>query len=220
MTDQIAFPSIRVGHWLPWASCNLLRNPFGELTREERAELAVVDVDLIAGRVTKPHSAVQLIGDCGRGKTTHMLALLNRFPDASYVYLPEDGPCPAIAEGNPLLIDEAQRLTRTACRLIFATGLPLVLATHHDLGRMLRSFRYHVHTERIGEGNTAELVQRLLNRRIAASRLQEGPVPVVSIEVASRLVKRFGSDIRGIEDYLYERVQTQVALHGEIRFID
>ena len=29
-------------HWLPWARCNLQRNPFGELSRCERAELAVV----------------------------------------------------------------------------------------------------------------------------------------------------------------------------------
>lgn len=114
MTDYSASSSARVGHWLPWASCNLRRNPFGELTREERAEVAEVDVDRIAGRVAKPHTAVQLIGDCGRGKTTRMLALMNRFPDASYVYLPENGPCPAIADGNPLLIDEAQRLPRTA----------------------------------------------------------------------------------------------------------
>lgn len=220
MTDYSGSSSARVGHWLPWASCNLRRNPFGELTREERAEVAVVDVDRIAGRVTKPHSAVQLIGDCGRGKTTRMLALMNRFPDASYVYLPEDRPCPAIAEGHPLLIDEAQRLPKTACRSIFATGLPLVLATHRDLGRMLRSFRYDVYTERIGEGNTAELLQRLLNRRIEASRLQDGPLPVVSMDTANQLVKRFGSDIRGIEDYLYERVQTQVVRHGEMRFID
>jgi hypothetical protein len=220
MPDHSASSSVRVGHWLPWASCNLRRNPFGELTREERAEVAVVDVDRIAERLTKPRSVVQLIGDCGRGKTTRMLALMNRFPDASYVYLPEDGPCPAIAEGNPLLIDEAQRLPKRACRSVFATGLPLVLATHRDLARMLRSFGYHVHTERIGEGNTAELVQRLLNRRIEASRLQDGPVPVVSMYAASRLVKLFGGDIRGIEHYLYERVQTQVVRHGEMRFID
>ena len=218
--DCSVLSSTRPCHWLPWAVCNLRRNPFGELTQEERAEVAVVDVDPIAERLTKPHSAVQLIGDCGRGKTTRLLALMNRFPDASYVHLPEDGPCPAIAEGNPLLIDEAQRLPRIACRSVFATGLPLVLATHRDLARMLRSFRYHVHTERIGDANTAELVQRVLNRRIEASRLQDGPVPVVSMNAASRLVKRFGDDIRGIEHYLYERVQTQVVRHDEMRFID
>ena len=104
-----------IAHWLPWAGRNLCRNPFGELSRAERAEVAVVDLDSIAARLAKMRSAVQLIGDCGRGKTTRMLALAQRFPESSYVYLPEDGPCPAIAEGNPLLIDEAQRLPRAVC---------------------------------------------------------------------------------------------------------
>ena len=220
MTEQMALPMARVGHWLPWARCNLRRNPFGELSHRERGEVAVVDIEPIARRVTKPHAAVQLIGECGRGKTTRMLALRNRLTDSSYVHLPDHGPCPAIAEGQPLLIDEAQRLPRKARRSVFATGLPMVLATHRDLSRVLRSFGYDVHIERIGEENTAELVHRILNRRIEASRLREGPVPVVSIDVASRLVQRFGSDIRGIEDYLYERMQTQVIRHGEMRYID
>ena len=30
----------------------------------------------------------------------------------------------------------------------------------------------------------------------------------------------FGSDIRAIENYLYERAQTQVVHHGEMRFVD
>lgn len=207
-------------HWLPWAKCNLRRNPFGELTYQERAVLAVVDTDGLAERVSQPYSAVQLIGGCGRGKTTRLLALRNRITDSIYVYLPADRPCPAIAEGSVLLIDEAQRLPRAAHRSVFSTGLPTVLATHRKMGGVLRRFGYDVHTERIGEGNTAELLHRLLNRRIAASRLEDGPVPVLSMDAADRLVKRFGSDIRGIEAYLYEQVQTQVVRHGEMRFID
>ena len=91
-----------VGQWLPWAWCNLRRNPFGELTRQERIELAVVDVGSIIDRVKTPRSAVQLIGDCGRGKTTRMLACGHRLAEAAYVYLPEDQPCPAIPEGAML----------------------------------------------------------------------------------------------------------------------
>jgi hypothetical protein len=211
-------PSIE--HWLPWARCNLRRNPFGELTPDERAEVAVVDVDRMVRHVARPRSAVQLIGDCGRGKTTRMLALWKQNHTASYVYLPEDGPCPAIPDGNPLLIDEAQRLPKAALRQISGTGVPLVLATHHDLSRQLRRFAYTVHTERIGDGNTPELIQRLLNRRIEASRLQQGPLPVLSLAEARRLVARFGSNIRAIESFLYELVQSQVIEHGEMRFID
>lgn len=207
-------------HWLPWAKCNLCRNPFGELTPDERADVAIVDLDPIARRVAQPRSAVQLIAECGRGKTTRMLALWKSIRTASYVYLSEDGPCPAIPEGNPVLIDEAQRLPKAVLRQILKTGVPLVLATHDDLSRPLRRFDYHVHTQRIEEGNTPELIHRLLNRRIEAARLQEGPLPVLSLGQSRGLVARFGSNIREIENYLYELVQSQVIDHGEMRFID
>ncbi|TWU20658.1 hypothetical protein Pla52o_45370 [Novipirellula galeiformis] len=212
----------RHGHrgGLPWAWCNLWRNPFGELTREERAELAVVDVAELAAGVQGEKAAVQLIGDCGRGKTTRMLALWRHFPDASYVYLDEDLPCGAIAEGNPLLIDEAQRLPRKVMHRIFAVGLPLVLATHRDLTRALKKAGYRVTTYHLGDTNDARLVLESANRRIEASRLGPGSVPNLSLQDANELVSRFGSDIRGIEGYLYEQVQNQAYSDGEMRFVD
>lgn len=207
--------------WLPWSWCNLGRNPFGELLRDERINLAVVDVDSIAAAVHSPSMAVQLIGDCGRGKTTRMLVLAEAFEDSAYVYLPEDEPCPAIPNGMPLLIDEAQRLPRSVRRQVLASGLPLILATHRDFRRPLRRAGYRVQTHQIGMTNDALLVHEVLNRRIEASRLDScGEVPVLSIDDATLLVQRFGSDIRAIESYLYEVVQSQVFSHGEMRFID
>lgn len=208
------------GTWHRWANFNLTRNPFGELSRQERAEAAVVDLEPIVTRIEASHTAVQLVGDRGRGKTTRLLALAQHFHDACYVSLPEDRPCPAIPDGSPLLIDEAQRLSRAALRAIFRHGLPTVLATHRDLTRTLERFGYQVFTERVGDRNDVELVWSLLNRRIEASRLEDGPVPVVSLKVASRLVQRFGDDIRSMEHFLYEQVQSQMVQHGEMRFVD
>lgn len=206
--------------WLPWAWCNLSRNPFGELTPQERVELAVVDVAAIADRVQQRYAAVQWIGGCGRGKTTRMLVLRQVLSDSTYVYLPEDQPCPSIPAGNPLLIDEAQRLPRRIRRKVFSAGIPLVLATHRDLGRALRRAGYSVHTEQIGRGNDAALIHQVLNRRVQASRLADGPIPQLTLKQAAVLARRFGSDIRGIEAYLYEQVQRQVFSHGEMRFVD
>ncbi len=207
--------------WLPWSWCNLRRNPFGELLREERVKVAVVDVAAIAAHVGQPRTAVQLIGDCGRGKTTRMLVLAEAFDDSAYVYLPEDEPCPAIPSGTPLLIDEAQRLPAVVRRRVFASGLPLVLATHRNLRRALVRAGYRVQTHHIGQTNDASLVRQILNKRIEASRLTAaGQLPELSIEDATALVDRFGSDIRAIESYLYEVIQTQVFSHGEMRFID
>ena len=60
---------------LPFAHLNLRFNPFGEATPEERAKLAVVDIERFAQRLCAPGFAVQFIGEHGRGKSTHLLAL-------------------------------------------------------------------------------------------------------------------------------------------------
>jgi hypothetical protein len=194
----------------PWAWCNLGRNPFGELTLEERVDVAVLDVEALAAHVRGPRWALQLIGRAGRGKTTRMLALAARFCGAAYVHLPEAQPCPAIPVGWPLLIDEAQRLPRGVRRRIFAAGLPLVLATHRNLSAPLRHAGYQVHTERIGGAVDASLVREIARRRIELCRLsRERPVPRLSDDDADWLVRRFKTDLRAIEGYLYERVQRQ-----------
>ena len=209
--------------WLPWSWCNLRRNPFGELSRTERAELAIFDAAAIIEHLRYDEQAVQFIGNCGRGKTTRMLALLEQLPDASYTYLAEGEPCGPIPAGRPVMIDEAQRLPRIARDPILASRLPLVLATHRDLSRPLRRAGYRVTTHTIGEGPDADLVCRIMNRRIEAARLGAGDVPTFTLEHADQLVAEFGSDIRSMEAYLYEMVQQQKhaeSQHGEMRFID
>jgi hypothetical protein len=207
-------------HWQPWARLNLRRNPFGELTSSERLETAIVDVQPLLEFLEQGRTAIQFVGECGRGKTTRLLALRAKLPQSSYVYLGEDQPCPAIPAGSPVMIDEAQRLAKAVQVSVFASGLPLVLATHADLSRPLRRFGYVIQTEQIGIGNDPELVQRLLNRRIEVSRLTDGPIPSVSLEDATKLVQRFGTNIRSIEHHLYDRVQLQVTHHGQMRFVD
>lgn len=215
-----------------WPGHNLFRNPFGELTRSERAELAVVNTDAILAAICvspsggnearfRPLTAYQLIGECGRGKTTQMLAIAKQFPSASYVYLPEDQPCPAIPVGEPLLIDEAQRLPWRVRRKVFSSSATLVLATHKNLAPALRRSGYTVTTERIGLSLSPSQLAEILNRRLKASRRDpQAACPLVTVDVAADLIRRFGTDVRGIEGYLYDIVQSQVNQHGEMRFID
>lgn len=215
---------IRTTHVNSFTRYGWFRNPFGELTPSERGRLAVVDWDSFGMHVGKPGTAVQFVGDCGRGKTTRLMAIGRRFAQSSYVYLPENEPTPPIPMGDPLLIDEGQRLPRSARRAIFSSGVALVIATHLDLTRPLRRYGYKVHTQSIGGGNDAEQVCKILNARIAASQRndvpQSRPVRRITMDEASRLVNQFGSDVRAIEHHLYERVQHQVMCHGEVRFID
>lgn len=217
MTASIATPHNRVS---PYRRYGWFRNPFGELTQGERAQLAVIDWDDWIETIGHSRTVIQFIGDCGRGKTTRMLAIANRFADSVYVYLPEDGTIPVIAHGSPLLIDEAQRLPGSIRRSILSTGISLVLATHRDLTRPLRRFGYSVKTYRIGDQNDAALVHKILSARIESSTFDHTLSPKLSAADSDRLWQRFGSDIRGLEQFLYTRIQTQIMAHGEVRFID
>ena len=75
---------------LPFAHLNLRRNPFGEFSVEERAQLAVVDLEPAIAHLSSDvangrGAVVQVLGEKGFGKTTHLLALYSRHPGASYV---------------------------------------------------------------------------------------------------------------------------------------
>lgn len=207
--------------WLPFSHWHLSRNPFGELTREQRAEAAVVETQEFQSLLAGPRSALQFMGDCGHGKTTHMLALLSRYPDAAYTYLPEDGPCPPIAIGSPLFIDEAQRLPWLRRRQAFQRGVPLVLGTHRDLTRPLQRAGYQVHTVHVSADLNASRLCAILNRRIELASMGTGAPPHIDLPLAEKFITLFGCNIRAIEHFLYERIQQYSgATRGEMRFDD
>ena len=140
-----------------------------------------------------------------------MLAFHQQLPDSGYVYLPEDEPCPSIPVGNPVLVDEAQRLPRNEIKQLFSSGMPLILATHRDLLRKrLQRYGYSVKTITIGEGNTTEHVQAVLNRRIEASRLGPGPVPKIDTDEASYVSSSWNGHSINRARTPYHQFQNQV----------
>jgi hypothetical protein len=209
----------------PFARFNLRCNPFGELPNEERAALAVVDVEEVAGRLASPvRLAVQYMGDKGRGKTTHLLALLESLkarpsPRATwrpvYVHLPEEGPLPAIPRGDPLLIDEAQRLPRWRRRWVLGGRRGLALGTHEDLGSLLRRAGFEVLREEPARELTPMRLQAIVRKRLEWARRSPGELPAIPHEVLTQLCARFGDDVRSMEHALYEVFQNLTGLrHG------
>ncbi|RLS80415.1 MAG: hypothetical protein DWI00_00645, partial [Planctomycetota bacterium] len=127
---------------LPFIHLNLRRNPFGEFDAEERTQLANVELGSALEHLRfRPQShtpALQIIGQKGYGKTTHLLSLATHFPDASYVHIPEGESIAIPAVGEPLLIDEAQRLTLWQRLRLFRSRRTLVLGTHRDFTQHLK----------------------------------------------------------------------------------
>lgn len=206
----MSLPDLIAAPISPYARLNLRRNPFGELTRDERAELAVVDVDFLLTELAQGRTALQFLGPCGRGKTTHLLALGRALPGVIYVYLPEDGPQPRIPPTRPLLLDEAQRLGRWQRRWVFGQTGPLVLGSHEDHSEELTRAGYRVVTEHVAHAVHAGRLRQLLNRRIEASRAGPGPLPWIDETRAAELHGRFGADIRQIERVLYDEFQWRI----------
>jgi hypothetical protein len=122
--------------------------------------------------------------------------------------------------GNPLIIDEAQRIPGPVRARIFSRDTSLVLGTHRDLTRQLRWAGYRVITERVGPGNDAEHLRSVVNARLQAARLTAGDVPELSLAEAEVLIDRFGDDLRAAEGFLYHQVQRQASGDGQMRFID
>lgn len=197
----------------PYSTYNLRRNPFGELTREERAELAVIDgLEEWILALDNQRTAIQFVGDCGFGKTTHLLAIEKRLSNAVYVHYPETGPRPALPCVRPVLVDEADRMGwREHIRLLRGSG-PIVIGTHVDYSWRLRLAGFQVLTVNLEIAKQPSLLAKMLNRRIEASRLLEAlPIPQIDEQFAAQLLLRFDSNVRRIEHYLYERFQLSIS---------
>lgn len=188
---------------LPFFHLNLRRNPFGELTAAERTTLAIVECDAALQHLKSPRSVIQVVGERGYGKTTHLLALAAQFPENAYVHIPEGQHAAIPAQGEPLLIDEAQRMTRVQQWTTFRSQRRLVLGTHSDFEPALRRAGRPVLTIAANQFTDATRVQNLLNARIESVRRDAGSIPQISEATASLLFKQYGSDIRSIEHSMY-----------------
>lgn len=202
----------------PFARLRLYRNPFGELTRAERAELAMIQIDECIHWLENERAALQVIGPCGHGKTTHLLAIERALPASAYVYFPEDGTQPPLPATRPLLVDEAQRVGWRRKRQLLAGPGPLVIGTHVDLAPSLRRAGFLVQTLDLAKPQRPAQLQGILNARIAASSVESNSAGDVAattfpdalylqLEQVVALQERFGSNIRLIEHHLYEAFQ-------------
>lgn len=191
---------------LAYARLNLRWNPFGELTLDQRAAVAVADVACWADRLRKPGFALQVLGDSGRGKTTHLLALLAHLPEAKFIQVPESGRI-APPEAATVLVDEAQYLGYRARRCLFRPWRSLALAGQADCTPALVRAGFEVATIRPGEANADRLME-ISRRRIELARRGAGTVPSLPRATAERLIADHGSDLRAIEHRLYAWIQS------------
>lgn len=191
---------------LPFAHLNLTRNPFGELPLEARGSLAVVDIEPFVSRLQTPGFVLQVLGEAGRGKTSHLLALHRQFPSAPYLHYPEGGPRPSVPDAPLVFLDETQRFSRRERSALFRRASSFVIATHEDHTREFNRADLQHETLHL-RGVTSSHLKAIFTRRIEAARRSPGPVPTLDDALIHKLICSFGDDIRASENYLYEVFQ-------------
>lgn len=192
-----------------FAPLNLRWNPFGEVPPERRGALTVptLDIEACALRLARPGFAVELLGAEGRGKSSHLLALRDRFPGRPVTYV-EIGARPRVPRADVVFVDEAQRLAPLERARLFAREASFVLATHDSLGGELRAAGVEVLTHRV-EALGPEQLAAFVERRLEWARLRPGPLPSVPLELLARLSREHGTDLRALGDALYVYFQRE-----------
>ena len=193
---------------------NLSRNPFGEPPLTDRPLLAQVAIEEpLALLRTRPRAVVQYLGECGRGKSTHMHALRAAIaPEAPYLYIAPDHTPRLPCDVPVLCVDETQRLGWWARRRLWRGDQALIIATHRDHSREILNAGRPLHAVMLDELSEARL-RAILQARIDWA-IHDPSRPTVSLSSAliEGAAMHFGADVRAILSQLYEIVQRMDAV--------
>jgi hypothetical protein len=190
---------------LPFAHLNLRFNPFGELTREQRAATAIVELEDIPEHFSKNRIAIQFIGEHGRGKSTHLIALHKQFKQSPYTQI-HIGDKPTFNTDDIQFIDSIEMLPAARRKKIYHSTNILAITTHNDLTKELQTAGFEVISKRIFVDNEQQIKQ-IFDRRIELARRNTGSLPNIDINTVRSLITKFNDDIRAMENHLYDVFQ-------------
>lgn len=197
---------------------NLRCNPFGELPPRDLAAVALLDLSPILSALESGHS-VQLVGRCGRGKSTHLRALQHHLDGVHYARVwsrEHTGRWPPKTPDLPggtkvLLLDEADQLPPWSRIALVRRVEQVVVATHGDLSTSLRLAGHHSRLVEVARPRSLAWLRQAVERRIVYFRRTEAPVPMPDDTLLEQLLETHGDDLRSIERALYEHFQTRRA---------
>jgi hypothetical protein len=200
--------------FFPFHALGFRCNPFRVLSDEEWAEVAVLPGP-IAALFDGGFTHLQVIGEAGRGKSTALVALAERFRQQGqrvhHEYLPEGTrrfrtPTDGI---DLFCLDEAQRLLRGERRRLLGLaerGTRLVLSSHEDLAPLFARRRLPLTTVRLDDEPDVHF-RAVLERRLDYFALAGAERVTFAPDALAALRRRFGTDLRAAERWLYELFQ-------------
>ncbi len=200
------------------------RNPFGALSAEEWAAVAVPPPEVVAA-LENSRSHLQLLGPMGSGKTTALRWLAARYAaqevSAAYEYLAEGERrfVTDLTELAVFLLDEAQRLSWRERRRLVGVGengrLRLILSSHEDLTPLFRRRGLPLETVWLADGLTLDQYRAIWQKRLDYFTLPGRERVWLGETAVIYLYQTFGQNLREAEYFLYEVWQRQTEV-GEI----
>jgi chromosomal replication initiation ATPase DnaA len=214
---------LRVNTYFPFHALGLRCNPFRALTEEEWGDLALLPAELLA---LDPAAHVQILGERGHGKTSLLMGLAahgrRRGKKLAYEYLAagQNEFKTSLAGLDVFLLDEAQRLKgrergRLLAEILSSDRAPrLILSSHADLAPWFARRHLNLASLRLTAAGVDHL-RAVVERRLAYFALPGGPGVTLAPEAFNYLHRRFGGNLRAVEQLLYEACQ-QLTGPGEI----
>ncbi|VAW67624.1 hypothetical protein MNBD_GAMMA08-3034 [hydrothermal vent metagenome] len=190
---------------LPFIHLNLRFNPFGELTLEQRKEVAIVDTHSLKKSLNKKSVAIQLLADHGRGKTTYLFSLHKEYSSAPYIKI-QVGDKPRFSPCAIRFVDSVENMTKKSRIDLYKKSDSLAFTTHADLSKELIKHGFTVITKKISTADESTLM-KIFSRRIRYAQRSEGEVPRINLQAIKKLQRIYKDDVRAMESHLYEKIQ-------------
>lgn len=200
-----------------FAPLGLRWNPFGSVQEGELASLSVSDVPLvpILERLSRPPKegryAVEFLGPCGHGKSTHLELIHAHFRSMPFTMLRPEEKNPPVPRARIVFLDESQLLSRWQRWHLFRRPAHFVLGTHESHVAELEARGIDVFHHEVGRLDSDAFWSRvitLVERRLRwASRRGHDSPPQVPVHILKDIIDRHGQHLRGIQDELYDHYQ-------------
>lgn len=195
--------------YFPFHAIGYKCNPFRTLTDDEWSKIAILPESILDAANTSTH--LQILGAMGRGKTTILMGLHSHFKKVNKrvasEYIPEGQTrfYTSLDDLEIFLLDEAQRI-KNFPQVLNPREVRLIFATHRDFTSHFA--RYHLPLITIQIDSLApEHLRRVIEKRLAYFALND-PHPICFADDAIEyLCEKFGSDLLGVERFLYEVFQ-------------
>ena len=194
----------------PLLAFGFLKNPFGTLTESEWLAVTLLPPALTPLLEDATLNAV-ILGRRGRGKSTSLRYLTaywrangahiayERLPGGQHRYRT------ATAALDQFALDEAQRLhTWESVRLFHETHAQrLIIGTHRDITYGFRWHRRRVLRITLERLASAERLAAILDRRLTMLAIDHAPRVRFTPQAVAALWKRYGDNLRAMNDALY-----------------